>query len=167
MTNAVEVAYEAIQDHVGQVARTHVGRITARDFQRAAAATDDLNPVYFDQGAAREAGHAGVVAPPGYLTSVLEWGWGPPEQDLRPDGVVPATLANAPVEGLRLMGAGQELTFHADVVDGMELVMDAQVHDVVMKAGDSGPFLILRISRTYTDAEGACVLTCLESFIGR
>lgn len=165
--NTVDAAYEAIRGEVGRVERLPLGRVRARDFQRYAAAAGDLNPVYLDAAAARAAGYDDVVAPAGYLTSVLEWGWGPDESELRPDGVTPATLAHASVEGLRLMGAGQELTFYQEVSDGLELVMETCVHDVALKHGESGPFLILRISRRYLDPEGRPVVECLESFIGR
>lgn len=166
-THVVEVAYEAIQGHLDRETTVSLGSVRARDFQRAAAAIGDLNPVYLDDEAARAAGHLACVAPPGYLSAVLAWGWGPPEADLRPDGVVPGTLADAPVDGLRLMGAGQELTFHQDLRDGMQVQMTTRIHDVKMKEGTDGPFLILRISRSYVDEAGTPILECLESFIGK
>jgi len=49
----------------------------------------------------------------------------------------------------------------------LELMMETCVHDVTLKSGDSGPFLILRISRRYLDRDGRTVVECLESFIGR
>jgi len=41
--------------------------ITAKESQRFALAAGDMNPIYFDESAAREAGYRGIVVPPIFL----------------------------------------------------------------------------------------------------
>lgn len=163
----VERAYESARAEIGKLRVVHLGVVSVRDFQRFAYATGDENPIYLDPVAAREAGRASVVAPPLFLTSIMTWEPGPAESALRPDGAGRSELANVPLEGLRLMGAGQDLQFHADVVDGQEVSMEISVEDVELKHGASGPLLLLRLRRDYRDADGHPLVTCRETFIGR
>lgn len=44
--------------------------VTAASIKEFAEAIGDLNPLYRDEGAAKAAGHAGVIAPPTYLTKL-------------------------------------------------------------------------------------------------
>ena len=59
-------------------------KITAKEAQRYAQAVGDLNPLYFDEEAARAAGYRTLVAPPTFLDHV----------------VVPAAASDLRVDGL-------------------------------------------------------------------
>ncbi len=162
-----ESAYERAKEIVGQVHRMDLGRMSRKEFQRFAYATGDLNPRYLDDEAARAVGLPEAVAPPLFLSGVMGWETGPAEEDLRPDGTGRSETAGLSLEGLRLMGAGQDLEFLHHVVDGTHVVADISLDDVQLKQGRTGPLLLVRILRRYFDGDGREVLTCRESFIAR
>lgn len=162
-----EMAYERARQAVGQVHEVPLGRIVARDFQRFAHASGDTNPRYLDDAAARAEGLPAAVAPPLYLSAVMGWDAGPPEVDLRADGTGKTETVGLPLEGLRLMGAGQDIELHHDVLDGMDVVAHISLDGVDLKQGRSGTLLLLRVLRRYVDGSGREVATCRESFIAR
>lgn len=167
MTTDWQTVYASVSKHAGRTARQRLGRISASGFQRFAVAVGDLNPLYFDSDVAREHGLPGIVAPPLYLTSVLGWGIGPEEDKLRPDGAERDPMAGVPVEGLRLMGAGQEVEVSHPVRAGTDVTVEVAVDRVELKEGASGPFLLFRLLRRYLDERGAELMRCRETFIAR
>ena len=167
MSSKFSKAHELAKDIVGKEHTQELGRISQKDFQRFAYAIGDLNFRYLDEEKARAAGLPSVVAPPLYLSGVMGWEPGPADEELRRDGTGRAETAGLPLEGLRLMGAGQEIEIHHPVVDGMEIVARVSLASVELKDGRSGPLLLLQILRRYIDGEGREVLTCRESFIAR
>jgi acyl dehydratase len=84
--------------------------ITAKESQRYAQAVGDLNPVYFDEEAARAAGYDGLVCPPTFLDHVTVEGR--PLGELRPDGLFTAAERSALAMD-RVMFGGQEWDFLA------------------------------------------------------
>ena len=166
-SRAVEKSYAAARASIGKRHRTRLGTVTEKEFQRFAYAIGDENDVYLDAEAARAAGHQQTVAPPLFLTSLMTWEPGPPENSLRPDGAGRTELGEVPLEGLRLMGAGQDLEFHADVIDGLEVWMELSVDDVQLKSGPSGSLLLLHLLRRYFDGDERLLVTCRETFIAR
>ena len=162
-----DVAFENAKAVVGQVHELPLGRISKKEFQRFAYATGDISPRYVDDEAARAEGFPEAVAPPLYLSGVMAWEAGPAEEDLRPDGTGRTETVGLPLEGLRLMGAGQEIELHHDVVDGMDILAHVSLDGVDLKEGRSGKLLLIRVLRRYVDGEGREVLTCRESFIAR
>jgi acyl dehydratase len=162
-----EVAYERAKAVVGEVHELPLGRMSKKEFQRFAYATGDVNPRYVDDDAARAEGFPEAVAPPLYLSGVMGWEAGPAEDHLRPDGTGKTETVGLPLEGLRLMGAGQDIELHHDVVDGTDIVAHISLDGVELKEGRSGKLLFVRVLRRYVDGEGREVLTCRESFIAR
>lgn len=163
----IEEAYHAIRAHVGKVSQSQLTR------------TDPLNSQRFGMavGEARDADGSGSIASqsagiaiaevsPLYLTSVMGWESGPPESKLRGDGAAMEQFAGLPVEGLRLMGAGQEVEFLAAITEGMEWVRDTLVEDVQFKQGKSGGLIIMKLRHVFRQ-DGKDVLSCVETFIGR
>ncbi len=158
---------EEIQRHVGRSERIDLGVVRAGDFQRFAIASDNLNPIFFENGAARAAGYPAAIAPPLLLSAVRNWEAGPPNDSLRPDGTTSHEFAFLPLEGMRIMGGGQDLDFHAPVTDGMRVSMELRLDGVELKQGRSGPLLLIRITQTYRDEADRPLVTCRETFIAR
>jgi acyl dehydratase len=159
--------FDRVKSVIGSPFAVQTGVVSTTDLQRFAVASDDYNPVYFDDEAAQGAGHDGLAAPPLYLSSVLGWGAGPPEKELRADGIG-NELAMLPIDGVSLMGVGQELEFLEPVRAGMSFRLVSTLEDVEIKHGRSGVFLLLTIAREFTDADRTVVvLRCRESYVGR
>lgn len=167
MSVSIPAVYEKVKAAVGKTERVKLGTIRERDFQRFAIAAGNLNPLFFDDAAAKAAGYPTTIAPPLYLSSVMVWELGPPEDSMRADGTAGQETVGLPVEGVRLMGGGQELEFHYPVTDGMEVTMEVGPEHVELKEGRSGQFLVITLTRRYRDQNDRLLVTCRENFIAR
>jgi acyl dehydratase len=167
MAISFEAVYEQIKSRLGQTRLVAIGKINQRDMERFAVAVGDSNPLFFDHAFAREHGYPGAIAPPLYLSSVLGWEPGPPEDSLRPDGTPHDDAMAVPIRGLRVMGGGQELEFHQPVTAGMDVVMEFSVSQAELKQGRSGPLLVVQLQKRFLTTDGSPIVTCRENFIAR
>jgi acyl dehydratase len=141
-----------------------LGEVTAIAFQRYAIAVGDLNPIYFDDGAARDAGYPGIVAPPNFLTSILGWDAGPPEGELLTDGTEATNLVPE-IQGLRLMGGGHELSFGVPVRPGDAITVRRKLVDLYQRNSKMGALTFAVSEIVYTNQRGEHVVTCRETVI--
>lgn len=153
---------QAIADRPASTRR--LGEVTAIAFQRYAVAVGDLNPIYFDDGAARDAGYPGIVAPPNFLTSILGWEAGPPEAELLPDGIE-ASDQVPEIRGLRLMGGGHDLTFGVPVRPGDVITARRKVVDLYQRDSKMGTLTFAVSEIVYTNQRAEHVVTCRETVI--
>lgn len=140
------------------------GEITARDAQRYAQAVDDLNPVYFDEAAARAAGYRTLVAPPTYLEYAAVAGRS--VGDMREDGLF-RNEQGADLALKRVMFGGQEWDFLAPVHVGDTITAVEHLADIVEKEGSKGPFALVTWETTYTDQDGNVVARARRQGISR
>jgi len=148
---AVHGELEALIGHTGPVVR---GTVLRRDIQRYAMASGE-DP--------RE----DMAAPPVMLSSVIEWGAGPPLEHLRPDGTGVGRESWLPLGGLRLMGGGQDLWFHRPVPAGTEFVAQPELESVTLKEGGAGAMVLMVITTVYRTTGGEDLVTCRETLIAR
>lgn len=167
MAISFEAVYEQVKAQLGKAQIIPIGKINRRDFERFAVAVDDPSALFSDDAFARDHGYSGAIAPALYLSSVMGWESGPPEDALRPDGTPHNDAMAVPIRGLRVMGGGQELEFHQPVTAGMEIVMEFSVSKVDLKQGRTGPLLMIQLQKRFLTADRKPVLTCRENFIAR
>ncbi len=158
---------EELKPYVGRSERTDLGIMRKEAFQRFAIAADNLNPIFFEPEAARAAGYSDTIAPPLFLSAVRNWQVGPPQDSLRPDGTTSHEFAFLPLEGMRIMGGGQDLELHAPVTDGARVSMELRLEGVELKQGRSGDLLLIKVIQIYRDADDRPLVTCRETFIAR
>jgi acyl dehydratase len=163
----IDAAYERAVAGVGKVQEIRIGVLDERALQRFSLVVGHTDPAYADEKAAKDLGYDGLLAAPLYLSAVLGWDTGPAESDLLADGNSTTPLGDIDVAGLRLMGGGQDLTFHEPVVAGLDVVMHAEVTAVTRKEGRSGPLLVIEVHRRYLEADGRLLVECHESFLAR
>jgi acyl dehydratase len=160
-----ELVGPAARALIGQVTAEPVSAVvTAREAQRYAQATDDLNPVYFDEEAAVAAGHRGLIAPPTFLDHVIVQGR--PVADLRTDGM----FRNPETRGLglkRVMFGGQEWEWTAPVHVGDTVTATQRLATIEEKVGASGPFAVITWETTFTDQRGQVLARCRLQGISR
>jgi acyl dehydratase len=152
-----------MSDLIPDSARAMVGRvtsepvtavITAKESQRYAQAVDDLNPVYFDEEAARAAGYRTLTCPPTFLDHVVVRGRA--VSDLREDGTFRARTATS--TGLkRVMFGGQEWDWVAPVHVGDEITATQRLASIEEKSGRKGPFVLTTMETTFTNQHGDVV----------
>jgi acyl dehydratase len=162
-----EQLVETVKGCVGDSSPEVRGTITALMSRRYARAIGEQNPLYLDAEYAKSCGYADVVVPPNFLPSYMDWSDGGDESELRPDGTSTDEMEWIPVEGIRLMGGGEETVFHEPLVAGTEVVMTSSLDEVTARESKSGPMLVLKIRNTYTTADGRPVLTSIRTVLGR
>jgi acyl dehydratase len=157
----------AVRDHIGEEDVQELGVVSELLIRRYARAIGDDNPLYHDAGHARRAGLANVVAPPNLLPSIVDWGDGAPEDRLRKDGTEPEVLTGVPQSGVRVMGGGEEMEFHAPVVAGSRVLLRSRLEDVEERETRSGPMAIVKYGNVFESPEGEPYLTCMRSVLLR
>src|SRR5690606_14269062 len=85
----------------------------------------------------------GEPAPALFLPSVQELGTGAGTGRLRTDGTGTDRTSFLALEGFRLMGGGQDLTFHRPFFGDEEVTVQTTLEDVVLKNGRSGELILL------------------------
>jgi acyl dehydratase len=126
-------------DAVGRSAEPRVWPVERGHIARFAEAIGEENPIYFDENAARVAGHPAIPAPPTFAAA------------LRP---------NDPREGLdfdwrKLLHAEQELAARRPLYAGDTITVGAKVAEVWVKEGKSGVMDFIAVDVTGTDQHGA------------
>lgn len=158
-----QAVHETISSRIGLVITRNLGEVNTMQAQRFAVAAGETDSRYFH----RDAGSESVAIHPLFLSAVQGWEAGPFEVDLHADGSGPAEIADLPVEGLRLMGAGQSLEFLHPVRSGDCLILELTVEAVELKHGKSGDFIIIQFLRRYFDDDHVELVRCRESLIAR
>ena len=158
----------ALATEIGVEHVESLGEISATAVARYAAAIGDPNPLYSDPEYARSRGHADVVAPPNFVAAVINWTAGAPYQRLREDGTEADThLPGVPAQGVRVMGGGEEMTFHQPVVAGMALTRTTALAEISERESSQGPMLVARYRDVYRDGAGSLLLESVRTVLLR
>jgi acyl dehydratase len=117
-------------------------------------AIDDLNPIYFDEEAAKKGKHGGLTAPPGYVS----WAVGVPGSekaagDLGEDGL--ASFVGVPeipdAWTLGWVRGGEELEFFKPVYVNDVVTVKGKIVDMSEKDGKSGVLIFVTSEFVYTN----------------
>lgn len=108
----------------GRVFELPIDKITARRFAHSAT---DSNPIFFDDEAALAAGYERAIAPITFISSMLDYTDGPPECDLKEDGVASGLFPSIVRDDALLMGGGQDIEFLAPVYQGDVVTVDRKL----------------------------------------
>jgi acyl dehydratase len=158
----------ALESEIGVEHIELLGEISAVAIARYAAAIGDPNPLYSDRAHARSRGHADVVAPPNFVAAVINWSPGAPYDRLREDGTEADThLPGVPAQGVRVMGGGEEMTFHEPVVAGMTLTRTTSLREVGERRSSQGPMLVARYQDAYRDGAGSLLIESVRTVLLR
>jgi acyl dehydratase len=124
--------------------------ITRREAQRYARAVGDLDPIYFDEDAARAAGYDGLVAPPTFVGhAIVE---GSTLDDLRVDGMwIDRSSRRLRLGVSRTMFGGEEWEFRAAVLVGDTITAQRRLGALEEKDGRSGPFVLMHYETRFTN----------------
>lgn len=121
---------------IGKVFPTHRATAEAGQLRFFAKAIGESNPIYFDESAARDAGHPGLPVPPTFLFSM---NLTRPPSNWREE---------AGIELARVLHGEQSFTYHRMAYAGDTLSFDARVADVYEKKGGALDFLVTEIKVT-------------------
>jgi acyl dehydratase len=121
--------------------------VTMESIREFAEATRDVNPVYVDPDAARQAGYPACIAPPLFCMKIRG------EQAL-PDATVGP--------GLVSLNAGQEFEFYDEIYAGRTYAVSVKITDVYEKTGRSGPLGVIVREMLIKDETGKSVVLMRE-----
>ena len=159
----MQAALDQLHGQVGRVRRDEIGPVAPIWARRFAMASGETDAIFFDDAAAAAAGYAGTPLPPLLLSSTRSWTPGPGRDELGDDGIVLNDVGYPASSGLRTLGGGQSLQFHADALAGVDLAVEAEVKDAKTKEGRSGELLIVEVERRFLTADGELLITCDET----
>jgi acyl dehydratase len=169
MDGGARVGESLLTDEVlaakGRVLDERSAQVSETEFQRWAAAVEDLNPLYFDAEVAKAHGFRGLVMPPMFLSEVVN---GITHlADLRPDGIsTRRALDELPLPSRRV-GGSQDVYFYEPVCAGDTLTVTATVADIEEKVGRSGPMIVITLDTTYVNQFGETVGRIVRQMIAR
>lgn len=128
--------------------------VDERESQRYAHAVGDINPIYFDEAAAKAAGYRTLVAPPTFVSHAPVQPR--PIEALREDGLYQgADRVKLRVD--RMMFGGEEWDFLQPVYVGDSITAETRLADLDEKVGSKGPFVRTVRETTYTNSDGDVV----------
>lgn len=122
-------------------------QVTAESIRDFAEATGDVNPLYVDPEAARQAGYPACIAPPLFCMKI-RGEYALPDAELGP--------------GLVSLNAGQEFEFYDEIYAGQTYVVSVKITDVYEKTGRSGPLGVIVREMLVKDAVGKPVVLMRE-----
>lgn len=160
---------ESLRSRIGQTTTENLGVLSETLIRRYARAVGDDNPLYHDAEYARRAGMPGLVAPPNLIPSIVCWTEGAGYDALRADGTEAGEhLPGVPSAGVRVMGGGEEMEFHAPACAGTELELQTTLTEVEEKTTRSGgQMIILRYRNLYTGSGGDPIITTYRTVLLR
>ena len=141
------------------------GTITAKEAQRFALASDDLNPLYFDEEAAHAAGYRTTLVPPVFLA----WALAParPVAETREDGLYRGGGRRVTLNVRRVMFGGEDWEFLGPVFAGDTITSETRLKSLDEKEGSSGPFVLQMTETIYSNQDGRVVAKATGRSIAR
>lgn len=159
---------KGLRAQIGATQQHELGEVTAMMIRRYARAVGETDPVHVDTDAARAQGYPDVIATPNMLVGIVGWGDGGAESDLRTDGTeVGEHLPGIPASGVRVMGGGEEMHFHHDVVAGTTVTQQITLVDVTDKQTKEGTMAVVRYEVAFTDGDGQPLLSAERTVLVR
>ncbi len=139
-------------------AREELGRASIRYF---ALALGDDNPLYVDDGYAREAGYPSVIAPPTLICETCQYSHRPPNED----GYIGHEW-KLPIRGCRLIRAGNEYEFMRPLLPTDRISVTWTLEDIAERGRSGGgtQLFVSSVAR-YRDAEGEVVAVNRETIV--
>jgi acyl dehydratase len=139
-------------------AREELGRASIRYF---ALALGDDNPLYVDDGYAREAGYSSVIAPPTLICETCQYAHRAPNED----GYIGHEW-RLPIGGCRLIRAGNEYEFMRPILPTDRVSATWTLEDIVERSrSDGGAQLFVSSVVRYRDALGELVAVNRETIV--
>jgi acyl dehydratase len=137
--------------HVGHASEPLKLTVERGHIKRFAEAIGETNPIYFDDAAARRAGHPCIVAPPTFAIA------------LRPNDA----RAGITIDWRKLLHGEQELTFARALRAGDELTLVQRIVAADVKTTKSGVMDVMVLETHASDASGDLVFSARATVLVR
>ncbi len=152
---------DELKQFIGRAVDTSIIEIEKEPIRRFADAVGDANPLYWDEDYARKSRHGGIIAPPGFLSSLWFTGrttkWGPKERPTESLG--PPVLMEALDKAgfTRILDTGIDYEFFSTVKAGQTITAISIVKDIMERSAKEGKVVFLVTETIYTGEDGKAV----------
>jgi acyl dehydratase len=136
------------EKHVGVVSEPRTVVVEAGFLKFFARATGERNPIYFDEDAARAAGHPALPAPPTYLFSLAIGAPAKRGEVLDPEHGIGADMQ-------KILHGEQSFVYHRPIHAGDRLTLSTTTRDIYEKRGGALEFIV-QDTRALNDAGDLC-----------
>jgi|SRR5665213_1745794 len=136
------------EKHIGVVSEPRAVEVEAGFLKFFARATSESNPIYFDEAAARTAGHPAIPAPPTWLFSLA---LAAPAKR----GEVLDAESGIGVDMRRILHGEQSFAFHRPIHAGDRLTLTTTTSDIYQKRGGALEFIV-QDTRAVNEAGELC-----------
>ncbi|PHQ71162.1 MAG: acyl dehydratase [Sneathiella sp.] len=134
--------------HIGREFGAHTADIEKGRLRFFAKATGETNPIYFDEEAAKAAGHPALPAPPTFLFS-MDMEVSDPFEILE--------IMDIDLE--KILHGNQEFTYFKDVYAGDSISFTSKVTDIFDKKGGALEFVVKKTSATNQNGDVVAEMT--------
>ena len=140
---------------IGRCSALSVVRVSATQLKLFARATAQPDPIYFDEAAARAAGHPTLPMPPTFAYSLT----------LAAPGQAGYGLVLVGADMRRILHAEQGFRYHRMIHAGDEVTVGTRLVDLYEKKGGALQFVVQRTE--LSDPDGAVYIECDTIFVVR
>jgi acyl dehydratase len=123
------------ESHVGIVSEPRIVDIEAGFLKFFAKATGETNPIYFDEGAARAAGHPAIPIPPTYLFSLQM-------SSPAKRGDIFDKRGGLGVDMMKMLHADQGFTYYRPIHAGDRITITTTTEDIYARKGGALEFIV-------------------------
>jgi len=121
------------KSYIGFEGTTRIAEVEKGQLKFFAEATGETNPIYFDEEAAKAAGHPTIPAPPTFLFSLELLAPDPPEAD---------AIKLLKVDISKVLHGEQQFDYGAPIYAGDTIKLKTKVSDIYEKAGGALEFIV-------------------------
>jgi len=136
------------EKHIGVVSEPRTVVVEPSFLKFFARATGETDPIYFDEAAARVAGHSALPAPPTYLFSLALGAPAKRGEVLDPDNGIGVDMR-------RILHGEQSFAYHRPIHAGDRLTLTTTTRDIYEKRGGALEFIV-QDTRAVNDAGDLC-----------
>ena len=133
---------------IGVELDVQVAEVTTTDCRLFARAVGHSDPIFYDEAAARAAGHRSIVAPPGYLGTPVYTPEG---------GDTPAVSGPPGIPYRRTLNGGTTYEYFDTLTAGDVVTSRRRITGLTEREGSIGPMLLTTSETTYTRDDGTVV----------
>jgi acyl dehydratase len=132
--------------HIGQVSEPRVIEVEKGQLRFFAKATNETNPIYFDESAAKAAGHPTLPAPPTFLFSLA---LGAPAKR----GNILDAESGMGVDMRRILHGEQHFDYRRQIYAGDRVTLITRTSDIYEKKGGALEFIVQETEATDDSGE--------------
>lgn len=146
---------DAMKAEIGKKSEPWTCEVDKTAVRMFARSVGHVDPVYYDEAAAKAAGYRSLPCPPGYLGTPI---FNPATSDGTfggRRGAGPGPQPSRPLK--RILNGGTEIEYFEDICAGDTLTAVSYIADLAERAGSIGDMLITTSKTEYTNQNGKLV----------